>query len=77
MVVFSSVDHAYQFIIFLSLSTGERGAKGEKGDTGIGQRGEIGPPGIPGVFIQNNPQNTSLRIATRTQVSAILDRQSG
>lgn len=53
VVLFSSVDQVHKFIIFLSLSTGERGAKGDKGDTGIGQRGEIGPPGIPGVFIQN------------------------
>lgn len=74
VVFFSSVHHANLFIIFLSISTGERGAKGEKGDTGVGQRGEIGPPGIPGVFIQNTPQNTSLRTTTRTQVSAMLDR---
>jgi len=76
MVVFTSVDHTHQFIIFLSVSAGERGAKGEKGDTGVGQRGEIGPPGIPGVFIQKIPQNASLRTSVRTQVSVILDRQS-
>lgn len=74
VVLFSSVDHAYEFIIVLSLSTGERGAKGDKGDTGVGQRGEIGPPGIPGVFFQNISQNTSLRNTTRTQISAILAR---
>lgn len=76
VVSFSSVDHASQFVIVLSLSTGERGAKGEKGDTGVGQRGEIGPPGIPGVFIQNISQNTSLGTTARTQISAILARWS-
>lgn len=71
MVVILNSTH--RFVVFLSLSIGERGAKGDKGDTGVGQRGEIGPPGIPGVFIQTAAQNTSLRTATRTQVSTILE----